>query len=298
MKKGIINSSSADATLNGTEDYAWFGWHAACSDSLLLIGAPAADNGTNLSAGKIMGYDFNKLSEPIFILSGNEKFAKLGKSFSTGTPYQDGKEYLAVAEPLKNVLFLTSVGQITLYEMDKLRGSKSTGDITAKAKFTGLQPVGRFGWEAAFKDINADGYDELIAASPWINGLNGSNAGQVYIWNGGKDFPAGILPQLPQGADRSITNSVKQSRFGEAFVFGDFNGDLRADMAFSAPLQSINGRYEGAVYFELTDGPFIQTMTGAEQSRPSSENMQPKDTDSIGSSKTDSSMCFIMSSQK
>jgi len=127
----------------------------------------------------------------------------------------------------------------------KLFFGGATFDTTHYIKLVSDQKGSLFGFSIAGGDINGDGYSDIIIGAPHysVGGQFGLiNAGQVYIYFGGKQFdtiPAFIL--APGGWYYEFGKSVS--------VVGDVNGDGYKDIAIGAPNDDYDAHGRVYIYF-------------------------------------------------
>ncbi len=90
------------------------------------------------------------------------------------------------------------------------------------------------------RDLNGDGYPDLVFGAPGYDAGSQSDVGRVHVVFGPKAQAAmGV-----QGADRSYQGAGAGSAFGSSIAIGDLDGDGFEDLAIGAPRE--NGH--GAVY--------------------------------------------------
>jgi hypothetical protein len=84
-----------------------------------------------------------------------------------------------------------------------------------------------FGARVALCDVDADGVDDLLVASPGALHDNQLFAGDVSLWLGGAGGP-GAMPDAVRGG------AVQYEYFGKSMSCGDLDGDDHADLVVSA----------------------------------------------------------------
>ena len=107
------------------------------------------------------------------------------------------------------------------------------GATTANINITGPVAGESLGTGVAFVDLDGDGYDELVVASPEAEGNNTPN-GIVRIFWGSAGLVAGIWD--PDDADLVILGGHAVERCGQSVAnAGDMNGDGYEDLAVGCP---------------------------------------------------------------
>ncbi len=100
----------------------------------------------------------------------------------------------------------------------------------------GYRAEGVIGSELLFRDVNGDGFDDLIMGAPEASVRGHDRAGAVTVIPGG---PTGLVPSERQRwtrARRGVDGAARPGQaFGEAVATGDFDGDGFEDLAVGAP---------------------------------------------------------------
>jgi ankyrin repeat protein/transglutaminase-like putative cysteine protease len=110
-------------------------------------------------------------------------------------------------------------GREMILEPQKYRSAHAADKI-----FTG-DPNSRLGQTITLgKDINGDGYDDMIIGAPRFK----KDKGRVYVYCGGENPTFGA-------PDLTLTGEDIDSRFGHTIEMADFNNDNYADVAIGAP---------------------------------------------------------------
>ncbi|KAF4798254.1 phosphatidylinositol-glycan-specific phospholipase D isoform X1 [Turdus rufiventris] len=203
--KGLLSVQDANWLVEGEENYAWFGFSLASCQlenmTLLLIGSPTWKTCSSCnpllpdvrqSVGKVYGYN-PPSTERWFEITGDKEMGRMGLSLASGVLSVAGntRKVLVVGAPTADsssrILFMSSVlhqaGLALVYDL-----SNSTKP-SLLSTFSGDKRFSRFGGDIYLRDLDSDGLDEMIVASPLRTNsvtsiLSGGAAGRVYIYNG------------------------------------------------------------------------------------------------------------------
>jgi hypothetical protein len=169
-------------------------------------------------------------------LDTNEGGDRFGSALVVGDFDGDGRHDLAVGAPGETVGTPRS-GAVYVF-----RGASGGLRAWKKLDQTGLgaNEIGdRFGSALAAADLDADGKDDLAVGAPGEAPGNSPRSGLVFLFTGGADLTAWqTLDQ--QGLD-SAGNEFGDE-FGLALATGDFDNDLRQDLAVGAPGDAPGGK--------------------------------------------------------
>jgi putative metal-binding protein/FG-GAP repeat protein len=106
----------------------------------------------------------------------------------------------------------------------------------AEHTFFGASSNANLGFAVAAGDVNADGARDVIMGAPKADAPGQGGAGAVYVFFGGDRLTGEKSVDLKtQHADLTFYGTRDGGRLGVAVAVGDFNGDGREDVAYSAP---------------------------------------------------------------
>lgn len=165
--------------------------------------------------------------------------SRLGRSIATGDFNGDGFEDLALGAYNQE-----GPGSVFIYYGKTLKDLEE-GQILKDADLvltSGTDDEDEdFGWALSVKDINGDGFDDLLVGAP---AMEGSANGAAYLYLGGGSG-------LSLSADLSfsppdVTHETPSDGYGEQFgtsvhFAGDFNGDGTEEIAIGSPHYSADG---------------------------------------------------------
>jgi hypothetical protein len=237
----------------------------------LFIGAPYEDLGSATDSGAVFlfkgsstGIGTGTYFSQIAGGGSDEVGDHFGAALALGDFNGDGKADLAVGAPDEApgsaaaggvfYIFAGTAGSLSGY-------SQSQGD-------SGGDPIeagDRFGKALAARDIDADGYADLVVGAPGEALLGSARAGAIFLYAG---TPRNIETGRRLTQQELGSASETDDAFGAALAIGDANGDGKGDLAvgvpgeapYSDPSSGMVGVYGGLVP-GLSLGPVAASVT-------------------------------------
>ncbi|XP_041905129.1 phosphatidylinositol-glycan-specific phospholipase D isoform X4 [Corvus kubaryi] len=273
--QGLLSVQDANWMMEGEENYAWFGFSLASCQleniTLLLIGSPTWKTCSSCntllsdvrqSVGKVYGYN-PPSTECWFEITGDKEMGRMGLSLASGVMSVAGntRKVLVVGAPtadsLSRILFMSSVlhqaGLALVYDL-----SNSTKP-SLLSTFSGDRRFSRFGGDIYLSDLDNDGLDEMIVASPLrTNGvtsiLAGAAAGRVYIYNGRQASSGNVTghctswtsPCPEDWAQYVLISPEELSRFGSSVT--TVKSERKKEVVVAAERSSAKARLGGRLF--------------------------------------------------
>jgi hypothetical protein len=269
----VLAKKNADWLTLGEDFFDWFGFHStvvALKESrYLIVGAPQYNNG-NTSLGKLYAFDitnFNKTRKDglrdvslKWTVTGVDSLGKLGFSFDFGTP-APGLSLLALSLPAKEIAAdhfwqenKVQAGSVVLFSVDNLQGNYSLNQLKLYTEFDSKEEFSRLGWRVLFAK-NSKGTSDLVVSEPWKDrGIwpNEGDAGALYLFKGGSNFPTGLVKDPRASADLCMLSSTGKSLYGKSMCLLDFNGDGKVDLLVGGPRDRTVNDNSGGVSLMLS----------------------------------------------
>ncbi|KAM4792059.1 phosphatidylinositol-glycan-specific phospholipase D isoform 1-T1 [Cyanocitta cristata] len=273
--QGLLSVQDANWMVEGEENYAWFGFSLASCQlenvTLLVIGSPTWKTCSSCntllldvrpSVGKVYGYN-PPSTERWFEITGDKEMGRMGLSLASGVMSVAGntRKVLVVGAPtadsLSRILFMSSVlhqaGLALVYDL-----SNSTKP-SLLSTFSGDRRFSRFGGDIYLSDLDNDGLDEMIVASPLrTNGvtsiLAGAAAGRVYIYNGRQASSGNVTghctswtsPCPEDWAQYVLISPEELSRFGSSVT--TVKSERKKEVVVAAERSSAKARLGGRLF--------------------------------------------------
>ncbi|XP_039914213.1 phosphatidylinositol-glycan-specific phospholipase D isoform X6 [Hirundo rustica] len=273
--QGLLSVQDANWMVEGEENYAWFGFSLASCQlenmTLLLIGSPTWKTCSSCSpllldvrqsVGKVYGYN-PPSTKRWFEITGDKEMGRMGLSLASGVLSVAGntRKVLVVGAPtadsLSRILFVSSVlhqaGLALVYDL-----SNSTKPSLLSA-FSGDRRFSRFGGVVYLSDLDSDGLDEMIVASPLRSNsvtsiLSGGAAGRVYIYNGRQASSGNVTghctswtsPCPEDWAQYVLISPEELSRFGSSIT--TVKSERKKQVVVAAERSSVKARLGGRLF--------------------------------------------------
>ncbi len=254
------------ATIGGTE--AFFGYGLAVADlngdgvAEVIVGSPAADGfrgAVTIYAGGsfVAGTgEVGGTGSALRTFVGPAVNRSFGAAVAVGDFDGDMAPDLAVGQPLPEagsdpqvlpVVFVLFSPMGPEPEVRCTASGCGSSSLLLAAPDLDSTPFPRFGALLAAGDLDQDGYDELVVASP---SDDASSPGRVYVY-AGSDLAESAKEGRPAWP-RLALEAPPGSAFGAGLLVADVNHDRVPDLVVSAPLRDGGGRTAaGAVYVVL-----------------------------------------------
>jgi hypothetical protein len=193
-------------------------------------------------------------------------------SFAAGNPLGNGNlTYLALGLPTQQInaphFYDTTkyqAGRVVLFPIDELSGTYTIDEIQSLSTFESDQDFSRLGTAVGFSSSkNSDGSQSLWITEPyrdnsWFDLPQDGDAGAIYLWNGGHNFPTGLQSNMKSCSTLCVESNVPKSLYGYSATLLDFDGDGLEDIALGGPRDHSITNNAGSVTIML--GAFTQHL--------------------------------------
>ncbi|HMQ69983.1 MAG TPA: integrin alpha, partial [Ignavibacteria bacterium] len=235
-------SAGYDWTYEDNTANAWFGISVCTAGDIngdgfsdVIVGMPLAGNG---AAFVFIGFAAGLASSPNWSNENNQAGSEQGYSVSiAGDVNGDGYSDVIVGAPFYDN-GQTDEGRAYAY-YGSLSGLSTTPDWTKEINEDSAQ----FGFAVSTAgDINGDGYSDVILSANLFNGVNYTDQGRVYVYNGSSSGLSG-------SPSWNKTGQQDNAHFGSSVsTAGDINGDGFSDIIVGSDNFNSGQSGEGKVF--------------------------------------------------
>ncbi|XP_077209130.1 phosphatidylinositol-glycan-specific phospholipase D [Paroedura picta] len=279
--QGLLSVSDADWMVEGERDYAWFGSSLSSIQlqnmTLLLIGSPSWKSCTGLgcyfsqdtkqAVGRVYGYILPH-THSWFTLTGDKDMGKLGSALATGFISVEGipRHVLVIGAPTQDttskIAFIASAkhqaGSVLMYAMTEDAVTDGTGPLLLST-FSGDRRFSWFGKDVHLRDLDGDGFDEIIITSPlrtegFMAGMFGRHAERVYIYSGNQTTSGNVTERCKSWASPCpedwakyvLISPEERSRFGSSVI--TVKSGRKNEVVIAAERSSLKARLSGRLF--------------------------------------------------
>lgn len=149
----------------------------------------------------------------------------------------DGFKDIVVGGPLASPFGRTNAGMVTVVLGNSVMTNVNLTALTNTKGFTisGAVAGDNCGISVAVKDLNNDGYDDIVIGAPRASPLGRSLAGMVYtIYGKSGGFTDVDLANLPSTGGFVINGTTSNDRLGISVIAGDINNDNHPEIIISS----------------------------------------------------------------
>jgi endonuclease YncB( thermonuclease family) len=227
----------------------------------LAVGAPGETTSGLSAAGAVTAFTGgpNGLAGPQDFgqSAGPQGRARYGSALASGDFDGDDFDDLGVGSPGRNVGGHVGAGQVDVLSGSASGLTQAGGRSFVQGGFIRESPAAndQLGMTLAVGDVNADGFDDLVAGAPGEDRSGARNAGVLHVF-------MGSASGVSASGDRLLTqrSTEKGNQFGSAVAVLDVNGDGRDDIIGGAEFNNVRSRRDaGSVDivwgWRSTDGP-------------------------------------------
>lgn len=214
----------------------------------LLVGAPNASSGEIEGAGKVYVFSGNPMGKTVanFEIKGFSKNGKFGSTISAGDIDGDNIKEIFISAYREDVGENKEAGVVYEYKMNDFYPGVWE---KSKSVFSGNEEYQWFGFQSIVKDVNADGFSDLIVSSfPFISK---QREGEVFIYYGKEN-----LEELDNPiADKTFKNVLNSNISGASLFADDILEKGTVDIFVGSPgIGYPNSEDSGVVHvFDMND---------------------------------------------
>lgn len=241
-----------DVTLPGGMANAEFGYALAVLDmdndgfDDLAIGAPGNESSHARSGAVFIyrGASSGVSPAPQITIQGTQSGERLGHAVRhLGDVNSDGYADLVIGAPLFDDGFVDAGRAVVLLGRPMVGPTTLSAHVAAWSA-SGGETGARFGWAlAGTRDVNDDGFTDLVVGAPGSDRGGANDGGAVYVWYGkAPGAPATSGPTgfgasgTPANAGWTFASDQEGEQLGHAVDFvGDLDGDGFSELAAGAP---------------------------------------------------------------
>jgi hypothetical protein len=243
--------SSGDVDGDGREDIVWgIPWASPAGrffagEVIVVYGSDALPDTLDL-AGASSGFT---------TIYGKQPLDKLGSSLAAADLNGDSFDDVVMGAPLASPPTGSSAGELfILYGSASPPALEDLGvDQTGVSVVFGERAADTFGNSCIAKDLDGDGFADVIAGAPMASPFGRSSAGTTYMIFGSASVPDTLnLLAMPTGVVR-ILGPSSGALSGSAVCAGDLGGDGLPDAFLSAIDYSPPGKSKAGAVFVIPD---------------------------------------------
>ncbi len=258
-----LSTTDADITIMGENINDNCGWSVGSGQIKqmrgdILIGAPYADPGGRVDAGKvyvIYGTDspasiIDLQSDADTTISGAAAGDNLGWAVEIGDANGDSYGELLMGAPCADPSARSYAGTVYVVfgSSISLPSSIDFSITDADVEIYGASAGDKLGYAISGTEVNLDGFGDGIFGAPFASPGGRTSAGEVYVIFGRDTMPA-TVDLASDSANLTVLGEVADYQIGSSVLGMDFDGNELGDVFIGAPLASPSGRTcAGEVY--------------------------------------------------
>ncbi|MEO0802068.1 MAG: FG-GAP-like repeat-containing protein [Cyanobacteria bacterium J06642_2] len=197
---------------------------------------------------------------------------RFGGTVAVGDVNGDGVDDVVVAATGRN----SGAGAVYVYEGSQGQNLPFTNPkiLTKSSLFGGASlPGDIFGSSLEVKDINGDGFDEIVIGAPGSNNNSDNNTGTVHVTFGSSTGPTSTVRVYRQGIEGIAGTPEVGDQFGRGVAVGNFDGAGAAEIAASVPFEDLGDARDAGMINIITEPIFNSSsnLTISQSTRLGSE---------------------------